>query len=221
MKNKIEIEFEKVKENYPALEISKTASTYNINGDIRFITSVKGEVFDDLYSIEIALSKKYPEELPTIREVGGRIERIIDHHVNKDGTLCVGVIAEVKNELGKHYTLLEYIDKIVVNYLSQYSYKEKYGEWPYGESEHYIEGVLKYYLKEYKLKNYAEVLTFLKELAQFKFRPKGHERCRCGCGRLVKNCSRQKLLKKAYIRNHDYITEIYCTEKFIKGDENV
>lgn len=222
MKNNIvQREFVQLKKEYEDFGLKKLTDGYQIEGLIGFETHVKGEGFSDQYKIQISIGKDYPSKLPSVKEVGERIERTIENHVNYDDTLCLGVTAEVKKELTSNYTLLEFVEKIVINYLSQYSFKEKHGFWPYGESAHYTEGVLDFYKEEYGLKTYEDVVEFLRELSLAKQRPKGYKRCTCGCGKLIKNCARQKLLKKARIKDYDYQTEVIYAEEFLKGGNNV
>lgn len=219
--NTIETEINNLINYHSELSSQKLQNQYVITGRFGFKTKIFDDEIIDTYKIEIRLNNKFRQQLPTVREVAGRIERNVDNHINKDGTCCLGVSHQIKAKLGSNFTLLDFFEHIVIEYFAQYSYKERHGYWPFGETPHYELGLLEYYKESYGLNSYHSVITFLGQLSKLKSRAKGYQRCNCGCNKLIKNCPNQKLIKKAYIPGHDYKEEYEQLSKYIERRADV
>lgn len=215
---KIKAEFERISERHTQLKLSSSKKLLLIEGLLGFVADVKGEEFRDEYEIRICITDKYPEELPDVFETGSRIANTPENHVNETGTLCVGRPPEIREVLAPIYSITDYIEKILIGYLSQYSYKERYGVWPYGETEHGVRGIWDYYKEKYPkyFDTDEKVIKALLDLSKMKIRPKGYKRCSCGCGKLIKNCKYQKMLKKVRKKEEEYASYI---EKFKKEEQ--
>jgi hypothetical protein len=62
-----------------------------LKGKFRFRANVKnGLEIEDCYIIEISIPDTFPHALPKVKEIGGKIPRDGNHHVNSDQTLCLG-----------------------------------------------------------------------------------------------------------------------------------
>ena len=92
------------------------------NKSLKLVGNIKiNNVFNDVriiedFCIEITIPNEYPLEIPTIKEVGGKIDRIY-HHINYNGTLCLATETEIKLEFNKGLTLIEWIERYVIPYL--------------------------------------------------------------------------------------------------------
>ncbi len=71
-------------------------------------------------------------------------------------------------------------------------------------------------MESFGLQSFESVERFLEKLSELKNRPKGYKRCNCGCNKLIKNCPKQKLIKKAYIHGHDYISELKEVKAYLE-----
>lgn len=214
--DKIESEIRNLIKYHSELSSQKVQNQYIITGRFGFKTKIFDDEIVDAYKIEMRLGDKFRQQLPVVREIAGRVKRNIDNHINKDGTCWLGVPHQIKARLGANYTLLEFFDQVVTGYFAQYSYKEKHGKWPFGEASHCQVGLLEYYMESFGLQSFESVERFLEKLSELKNRPKGYQRCNCGCNKLIKNCPKQKLIKKAYIHGHDYISELKEVKAYLE-----
>ncbi len=193
----LKLQFREINKIHTGLKLYEKDGMVIIHGYLGFTVTILDEIYSDQYKIAIFITNKYPKKLPTVIETNKRIIRSDENHINGDGSLCVGRYPEIRKILMPTYSLNDYIEKIVINYLSQYSYKEKHGKWPYGESNHGATGIFDYYLEQYPniLKSKEDVINLLLKIKEANYRPKGYMRCNCGCNKLIKNCKFQKLLK--------------------------
>lgn len=220
MRDPIEKEFEILQRVHSCLKMQKQTDTYIISGSFGFKTIINNVNIENSFNIEMGFTKNFHQDLPYIKETGGKIAHNIDNHINDDGTCCLGFPLAIKRKLGLNFRLVDFFQEIVVPYFAQYTYKEIYDEWPFGQTAHYAKGIFEYYMEAFGLKTYTSVISFLEALVNIKARPKGYKRCNCGCNKLIKNCSNQKLLKKAYIKGHHYNTELRNARKYLE-DQNV
>ena len=72
------------------------------------------EVIRGKYDIEIIVTKKFPRELPIVKENAGIIPD--DFHKNNDKSLCLGVETEMKIFLQNTPNLLKFVNSFVIPY---------------------------------------------------------------------------------------------------------
>ncbi len=211
-------EFKALQKEYPCLELKYGDDFYVIEGFIGFSTVISDKKIEDEYKIKLHIPKNYPKNMISAYEAGGRISPAPDNHRNSDGTLCTGLPVEVARILAPNYRLIDYVEKILIGYLAQYSYFEKFKHWPFGEAAHGTEGIVEYYKERYNLPDTKSVLDFLKMLQScIQNRQKGYKRCRCGCGKLYKNCKRQRKILKYGQKSYDYLSDIKAIEDWLKS----
>lgn len=140
----------------------------------------------DRYAIRIAFPDVYPEQLPMVREVGGRIPWDGDHHVFVDGVCCV-----LLNEdrwwsfpLGARFR--DYLTGPLHNYLLGQSIVAAGGEWPFGAHEHGALGIIDFYTEKFGTADPKLVVRFLRQLGEGTVR--GHLPCPCDSGRPIRHC---------------------------------
>lgn len=214
----LEHEINELLKKHTFLKQARNGYKYIITGPYAFKANIKGQIVNDCFEVEVSFGEDYKQNLPVVKEIGGRIAKDVDkNHINGDGTCCLGIDHAVKKLLGPNFTLLDFFNIAMTNYFAQYSLKEKLGYWPNGESAHFTQGIIDYYLESFKLKDLNGVIKFLQDLVNMKKLPKGFQKCNCGCNKLVKNCPYQKKLKKAFIVGHDYKKELQQLENYIGG----
>jgi len=181
-----------VQAQHPALELVRTpAGEVLIRGEVGFCVDHSGCTVADVYQLEIALPSAYPRVPPTVRETGGAIPD--DYHRFLDGgRLCLGAPVEVRRAFAEHRTLLGFINRQVIPYLFSYSWFRSFGQLPYGELRHGIQGVLDYYAEHFEA-GMLITLRLLKYLADFEF-PQD-EQCPCGSHRALCLCHGRKVLE--------------------------
>ena len=142
------------------------------------------------FGIEMLIPEIYPDDLPKIRETGGRIDGNY-HHVFTNGTLCLGVPVEMRRLFAQEPSLLGFVNKLVVPYLYGYCYWKKYGEHPFGEQKHNGEGIIQYYIEKMNLNDEVSALSCICFLYEYGYQ--GHYECPCGSGCKARKCHGQVL----------------------------
>ena len=69
------------------------------------------------YEIAVRLPNDYPEAMPHMYEVGGRIRRIAEEHTFRDGRACLFVPGERWQHWPKGSTLVDYLEGPVRSHL--------------------------------------------------------------------------------------------------------
>lgn len=139
------------------------------------------------YSLRVALPPDYPRSLPLVWETGERIPKIEDRHVNiVNGSLCLGVPAELWIALAGNFSLDRVLDIPVRNFLIGNSLVERDEKWPYDEWAHGAKGVLQYFGETIGTDDPNVVLRLIDGL--IKRRVRGHWACPCGSGRIIRKC---------------------------------
>lgn len=127
--------------HHPTLHVRVEGGRVLIAGTFRLVHDGR-EV--DGYKIEIRLADDHPEGLPTVYEIGARIPRHANHHINEDGSLCLGIPEELHLAGGAH-DVVAFLDGPVRNFLLGHAYFVQEGQWPGGEWAHGRAGVRQFY----------------------------------------------------------------------------
>ena len=143
----------------------------------------------DRYAVEIILLASYPDALPLVFEVDGRVPWDADHHVNREtGEACLFVPDERWKVAPPTMTFLEFLNGPVRNFFLGQSLFRRTGEWPFGQRSHGVAGIREYYSELLGTDDVNVILRYLECLR----RPtlKGHWPCPCGSGRRLRACHR-------------------------------
>jgi hypothetical protein len=182
-------EIRQVLSAYPDLRLIQTEDRVLIRGT--FPVEFENAVLDR-FQIEIFFPNKYPEEMPIVREVGGRIPWTLDSHVYpKSGFACLQVPDEWL--LNPNQTFRNFVETSLRNYYLGQSLVAVGKEWPFGERAHGLEGLFESYSEILGENDPEKVTRYLMCLTSETIR--GHWRCPCGSGRQVRHCCRQKLVE--------------------------
>lgn len=147
----------------------------------------------DKFDIEIVFDSNFPETEPVVREVGGKIPRSAQYHINDQSGTCCLEVWEVWLANNPNADVKSFFEAPLRNFfLGQIFYKEN-GRFPFGEHDHYEEGRLAAYSellecdeKKETITNYLRTLTFSP--------PRGHWLCPCESGLKIRNCCFDKFL---------------------------
>lgn len=163
-----------------------------VSGSLPFEASTDGmETISELFDIELTISHDFPETLPRVREIGGRIGTDYNH-IYQDGTLCLAVPVEARRILLQNPTLLSFVNRLVIPYLYGFSFWQKYGKHPFDEALHGNEGILAHYIDTLGLADDLAALAVICFLYEHGYR--GHHDCPCRSGLKVRACHGPALL---------------------------
>lgn len=151
--------------------------------------SPKGPISE--FDIRIITGDRFPDREPMVFELGGRIPRCADRHINGDGDCCVTVwenwllgAGDTSFSAFMNGPLREY-------FLGQYWF-ERTGKWPFGQRPHGEEGLVEAFADALGISRKKEdVIYYLRLLAQPW--PKGHWMCPCGSGLILRYCHKDRL----------------------------
>jgi hypothetical protein len=201
---------ESVRSRYDNLHLKLNEGKAFLVGELAFTATRIDETISDSYQIKIEFPQRYPCISPTVKEIGGRITRDVDHHVSPDHTLCLGPPQYILKKFKCDPTALGFIENLVIPKLFWHSYNETHPGEPLPAYEHGDKGI-KQYRDETNLKevyfiilesdNIKVILLLLKMFINGTY--KSNPRCPCKSGQCLKDCHGkflQALLDMPYLK---------------------
>lgn len=149
----------------------------------------------DQYKVRLQWVGREPQ--PRAFEIGGRIARRAENHVNGSGELCLAAPGDIEAVFNQGYNLQAHIMELLIPYLYAQSYARQHeGQWPWGELAHGSLGLLEwlarrpvvteqdigYTYRELELRD----SNFVKE--KLLANHKGHHPCFCGSSAKSRSC---------------------------------
>lgn len=192
------IEIRKFLKDYPGMAIVPAkSSALGLKGVFTFSATPKGRrTINDSYHIQITIPDDFPRAIPTVTETVRKIPRDGKHHVNPDGSLCMGAPLRLLQKIYEKPTLVGFSENCLVPYLYGVSYKLQTGEeFPFGELAHGDQGILDDYMILFGLKTKDQVKQTLKLLGT-KERIANKNSCPCNCGKRLGKCTYRHKLKQ-------------------------
>lgn len=159
------------------------------------------DAIQETYKLQIFVPKGFPRELPAVTEIGGRIPRDGNYHVNPDpdNTLCLGSPLRLLREIAVNPTLLGFTERCLVPYLYAVSCKLKDGRaFAFGELSHGYEGIVEEEGPYFGVHDRRMLYAVFRMLCIKKRIANKHE-CPCGCGKRLGRCNLR--FKINYCRN--------------------
>lgn len=178
-------------EHYPHLRVIPDGESFVLRGS--FPVVCEGQQVD-AFKVEIVLKKRDDHYIPIVRELGHRIPRILDRHINGDGTACVGLPEELLMRThGKPMPLLDFLQGPVHEYFfGQVCFESGLG-WPHGEWRHGNEGVYDFLTELFTSTSYRHISILLGFAAADTVR--GHWPCFCDSGKKIRNCHKDEVVE--------------------------
>lgn len=184
--------------DYPGMSIAPCSDAgVCLLGNFRFKAKVPGgNKIDDSYKLEIFVPDKFPQALPKVKEIGGKIPREGNFHINQDGTLCLGSPLRLLRKVHSDPNLTGFVNKCLVPYLYAVSYKLIHGgDFVFGELAHGKQGIVDDYSLMLGLKKGSQVAQAI-QLLGLKKRIANKRSCPCGCGKRLGMCPFHYKLKE-------------------------
>jgi len=186
-------------QNYPGMVIRPTGerSALTLVGTFDFSAkSGQSEEISDSYRLLILVHGSFPRSIPEVREIENKIPRDGEHHVNSDGTLCLGSRLRLLLQISFKPTLCGFAELCLIPYLYAVSYKTKFGgAFLFSELPHGASGELLDYVDLFGLKKPEQARSVLQLLAMKKRLANKHP-CPCGCGHRLGKCSLNDKVKR-------------------------
>lgn len=171
-------------EAYPTLRFAVGGKRRIIRG--AFNVEHQGQ-FLACFQIEILLDATDVLGLPTVREVGGRIPRIEDRHINTaDGSACLYLPDDLAARSAAPFDIVSFLDGPVRTYFLGQAGVELGVPFPFGEWGHGVDGQREMLTELVGLSDIATCLRFLELVSQKVV--KLHWPCPCGSRRPLRDC---------------------------------
>ena len=194
-----------------------------LDGDLsivgRFVFFAKpdgGEEIEDSFELSISIPDDFPRKHPVVREVGSRIPKTPDFHVNPDGTFCLGSQLRLLEKIHRFPTLSGFAESCDLPYLYAVSYKLVHGgNFVFDDLAHGTPGAIQDYKDIFRLNDTEQVIRTL-ELIGMKRRIANKQPCPCGCSRRLGICplndkvrSFRAMAPRSWFTNHAYQLRTY------------
>ncbi len=185
-------------ESYPEMSVRPIIGSETVvEGEFQFTAvSENYPQISDSYRLRISVPSQFPAEIPTVVELGNRIPRTADFHVNPDASICLGSPLRLLLKLSRDPTLVGFVSYCLIPYLYAISHKLKFGgRLPFSELKHGREGELEDYMELLGLERPEQADRTLRLLGMKK-RNANKLPCPCGCDQRLGKCSFNKRLAK-------------------------
>jgi len=192
-----EIQLEDFLSQNPGMRIGAFRDdSITIEGEYRIRASMSGaREIEKTFSLRLSVSRKFPREVPRVSETRGQIPETCDHHINHDGSFCLGSEINVKSILSESPNLQAFSDRILTPFLYSVSHKILFGSFPYGDLSHGEEGLIEDYQEIFRVQDKASVLLALRALSMRK-RVANKLPCPCNCGSRLGKCDYRFLINQ-------------------------
>ena len=192
---------------YPGLSLSGFNEDHGwiVTGNLLFSARHDGIELRDEFQIKLYISIDYPEMLPVVEEIGGRIPS--DFHKNSDTSLCLAPPEEAKLKFLEEPTLNGFVKNVIIPYFYSFIYLKKYNKMPYGDRSHGVEGLIEFYYEYFETQEIEVVLSLLCILADDSYKEKNY--CPCGSGLKQKKCHGHELLSIKELFQQEYYIKVY------------
>ena len=179
----------------PKLHASADGQSINVEGtylvfEKDVVAAPDGPIAE--FDIKIELTDHYPRLEPRVFEVGGRVPRNPDRHINPDGDCCV-TVWENWLVTAKDHSFSNFLNGPLNEYFLGQFWFEKTGKWPFGERTHGTPGLEEAYADALGIPNRRKSLLYHLRLLSQDW-PKGHWPCPCGSGKRLRYCHRDDLM---------------------------
>lgn len=149
----------------------------------------------DTYEVKIVFPLNYPQDLPILFEVGGKIKRDKEWHINVSGSCCLGPPVKLLIDLAGRITLVDWLDKHAVPFLANHFLKDKTDHYAGEEYSHGHKGILEFYQQWWNQEDAQEILLKLGKITK-KIKIGRNKPCFCESGKNYKECH---LFSKDYL----------------------
>jgi len=173
-----------LKAPYPSLRLVVTDGSRVVKGALN--VEHAGQ-FIAGYQIDVLLHVRDVLGLPTVREVGGRIPRVPERHVNtEDGSACLYLPEDLLVRCKEPFGIVGFLDGPVRNFFLGQACVESGVPFPFGEWAHGAAGMKEMLSSVVGFEDVNTCVSFLEMLGGKVI--KAHWLCPCGSRRPLRDC---------------------------------
>lgn len=191
-KDDCHLQINQLLENQTGLCIQSTNEQQIVLGGEIFIScKAKGFVLCDRYPVQIFISLN-SNQLPYVVDTGNRIARDYPHRY-QDGRLCLETDITIRMHFCDGFSLDEWIKDYVEPYFFSYEFYQRFGEYPFGQRSHGIQGIIESYKDVLHGKDEVSTLSLMRSICKGSYR--GHSPCPCGSSLRLRACHGPTIMK--------------------------
>jgi len=166
--------------SYPDLIITSTNGKEILKGIFKVVDEEGNEW--NSFSIEIHHRDGYPRCFPLLYEVGGKIPKIPDWHINEIGSCCITVPLIEITACKKGLSVSNFIERHAKPYLFNQAHRLYKGIYADEEFSHGVFGIWEHYEDLFHEKNKSSIIGHLNKILKIEFGKK----TQCFCGKRAK-----------------------------------
>lgn len=177
-------QIESITKAYSGLKIHTSNGQKFLKGTFE-IRDDEGKVWDS-YEIEIHCSPEFPKRFPILYEVGNKIPKIADWHINvhdpgEKKSCCITVLPDELFQCRNNISVLNFMKKQVSPYLFNQTHRRINGYYANDEFDHGTAGKWQFYAEKFGIEDKAQIISILKT-----YGGQLHKKSPCFCGRKAK-----------------------------------
>lgn len=187
----IKNEWTEVLKAYPYLGmLTENHKFYSSTGVLEIIDD--SEIHWGSFNVEIRIPKNYPLALPIVYEIGGKVKKDPDWHINYDQSCCVGTSIDIYHKLKEKLSINTWLDTFVLPYFQNQIYRLERGNYLGKVRGHFKEGLIQSYIEHWGLVTEAQVIHKLKLIVDGK-KKNPYAKCFCGSNKRFDKCHQNKI----------------------------
>jgi hypothetical protein len=160
--------------------------TMRLRGELAVhATGPDGVTIADTFLIELAIPHTFPPDIPTAREMAGRIPPTF-HKLDGD-CFCLGAPTALRITLATSLTILTFLNRLVIPYLYGFAYFERFGKMPFDELDHGPDGIRQHFAELFGLTSRVAAQEMVR-LASLRKRVANKAPCPCRSGERLGRC---------------------------------
>jgi len=146
-----------------------------------------GGQFLGVFQVEVLLDETDVLGLPIVKEVGGRIPRVPERHINRrDGSACLYLPEDLVMRTKEPFGIVAFLDGPVRSFFVGQLCVESGDPFPFGEWGHGVDGARELLLDLFGFDDLTLCVAFLDLLSRKVI--KAHWPCPCGNRRALRDC---------------------------------
>ncbi|MEX0597711.1 MAG: hypothetical protein WD512_14560 [Candidatus Paceibacterota bacterium] len=187
----IKNEWTEVLKAYPYLGVlTENHKHYSSIGVLEIIDD--SEIHWGSFNVEIRIPKNYPKVLPRVYEIGGKLKKDSDWHINYDRSCCVGTNIEIYQKLKDKLSIKTWLVTFVIPFFQNQIYRLERGEYLGKVRGHFKEGLIQSYTEHWGFVKEEQVVDKLKLIVDGRKRH-SYEKCFCGSNKRFDKCHQNKI----------------------------
>lgn len=181
-------QFKELHNYYPGLRDQMESENLFLRGEVCFNEHFgTGFWINDCYLVEIAFSPDYPDILPFVKEIGGKIEDNYPHFLKKNKKiLCLGTWTDLWLRFSKKKTILHFVHNLLIPALYVHAYWKRKGVIPpRGDRPHGTPGIIQFYSEFFNVKDLYIILRLIEFVVNYNY---DSGLCPCESQKSLKEC---------------------------------